>query len=455
MPMLEFFVLASEAAPEIAAATETAAAFAPEALAIGEGLGGFGAFNLGAGATTAGEQLMAEALRNSAMSTVAGGEGASVIGEGMYDQLVNAFNNPTLSNATAYAPTASTSTVASDAYLNNPLVNQASTEGIANLKVPPAGVNPTGYGFNPASTGIDGYTASATPSFYTPDIGSTAPNLLSPSSGAGQQALMNAQYPTSPLQSGFDKALSYMEKHPFQTGIAGYTIANKLGMFDPKRQGYSSPQYSSKLYPLSANFQPSVATPNVYRPRYAAEGGIMMAAGGSYEDEPMGDVEQMASGGIASYSRGEKVKNYMEVDPTFLQMIEGKSVDYLPESVSIPRTGINYDLDPDTRYKDSLTASMIREGKINAKAGVKPYANLKRPTPLGTLNLAPPGVKAAAAAADEGVETAAHGGIMQAADHYSMGGYASGSVPRLLKGPGDGMSDDIPATIDEIGRAHV
>ena len=54
MPMLEFFVLASEAAPEIAAATETAAAFAPEALAIGEGLGGFGAFNLGAGATTAG-----------------------------------------------------------------------------------------------------------------------------------------------------------------------------------------------------------------------------------------------------------------------------------------------------------------------------------------------------------------------------------------------------------------
>ena len=34
------------------------------------------------------------------------------------------------------------------------------------------------------------------------------------------------------------------------------------------------------------------------------------------------------------------------------------------------------------------------------------------------------------------------------ADRYNMGGYASGSVPRLLKGPGDGMSDDIPANID-------
>jgi hypothetical protein len=36
---------------------------------------------------------------------------------------------------------------------------------------------------------------------------------------------------------------------------------------------------------------------------------------------------------------------------------------------------------------------------------------------------------------------AAGGGIM------SLGGYAAGGNPRLLKGPGDGMSDNIPATI--------
>ena len=30
---------------------------------------------------------------------------------------------------------------------------------------------------------------------------------------------------------------------------------------------------------------------------------------------------------------------------------------------------------------------------------------------------------------------------------YNLGGYASGGNPRLLKGPGDGMSDNIPATI--------
>jgi hypothetical protein len=30
---------------------------------------------------------------------------------------------------------------------------------------------------------------------------------------------------------------------------------------------------------------------------------------------------------------------------------------------------------------------------------------------------------------------------------YNLGGYADGGNPRLLKGPGDGMSDNIPAVI--------
>jgi hypothetical protein len=44
---------------------------------------------------------------------------------------------------------------------------------------------------------------------------------------------------------------------------------------------------------------------------------------------------------------------------------------------------------------------------------------------------------------------AASGGIMSLAGGgmTSLGGYASGGNPRLLKGPGDGMSDNIPATI--------
>jgi hypothetical protein len=50
----------------------------------------------------------------------------------------------------------------------------------------------------------------------------------------------------------------------------------------------------------------------------------------------------------------------------------------------------------------------------------------------------------------EFVQQAAQGGIMSLAaggQVPSLGGYAAGGNPRLLRGPGDGMSDNIPATI--------
>ena len=47
---------------------------------------------------------------------------------------------------------------------------------------------------------------------------------------------------------------------------------------------------------------------------------------------------------------------------------------------------------------------------------------------------------------------AAQGGLMSLAQGGSLGGYSDGG--RLLRGPGDGMSDNIPASI-KIGRAHV
>ena len=52
--------------------------------------------------------------------------------------------------------------------------------------------------------------------------------------------------------------------------------------------------------------------------------------------------------------------------------------------------------------------------------------------------------------APEFTKNAARGGIMALASGGqipSLGGYAAGGNPRLLKGPGDGMSDNIPATI--------
>jgi hypothetical protein len=45
--------------------------------------------------------------------------------------------------------------------------------------------------------------------------------------------------------------------------------------------------------------------------------------------------------------------------------------------------------------------------------------------------------------AKTGIPEFASGGIAG----YNLGGYAAGGNPRLLKGPGDGMSDNIPAVI--------
>jgi hypothetical protein len=161
-----------------------------------------------------------------------------------------------------------------------------------------------------------------------------------------------------------------------------------------------------KLKRLSANFQGSTPVqPNpYYRPRglgYAAGGDVMMAAGGSYEDEPMSDDIGMAAGGIAHYSNQGRVRD-------------------LPESVGVPRTGIFRDTDSDTARKDALEAAMIRNRKL-AKA-----SNIK---------LAPMPKTSVKGLGD--VEEMAGGG--------SLGGYSDGG--RMLKGPGDGMSDSIPATI--------
>jgi hypothetical protein len=239
-----------------------------------------------------------------------------------------------------------------------------------------------------------------------------------------------------------------MERNPFMTMSLGYMGLNALGAFDPNNAQMPDKKYKGSLsnYRMSPNFQPSRATPNVYTPRYAAEGGIMMAAGGTYEDEPMGDIPGMAAGGIASYARGRRVDSQGELNE-YMKMMEGEAPRQAPDPEYVGKTGIMYDLDPETRYKDALTASMIRMGKVNSKANYAPYKNMQRPNAMGGINLSAPGMKKEAAGSSDDEREAAAGGIMQA-DRYNMGGYASGSVPRLLKGPGDGMSDNIPATID-------
>jgi hypothetical protein len=101
---------------------------------------------------------------------------------------------------------------------------------------------------------------------------------------------------------------------------------------------------------------------------------------------------------------------------------------HLPSSPSMPAGGIYRDTDPDTANKDAYNAALIRLQKVNKAAGTKGLTMPKAAmTQLG--------------GAFDSVEDKAGGGIA----HYNLGGYSDGG--RMLKGPGDGMSDSIPASI--------
>jgi hypothetical protein len=85
--------------------------------------------------------------------------------------------------------------------------------------------------------------------------------------------------------------------------------------------------------------------------------------------------------------------------------------------------GLYRDDNPTTRGQDSFTAALTRLNERQKKANIKGLPGLKAAMqPLGNI------------------EEAAKGGIMS-----SLGGYSDGG--RMLKGPGDGMSDSIPASI--------
>jgi len=157
--------------------------------------------------------------------------------------------------------------------------------------------------------------------------------------------------------------------------------------------------------------------------------------------DPMtGEMIGFASGGVTGYADGDLVEL---ADPKHSNPL----LDYYSrhskakEMMAKPDVGVFYDTDPDTRHLDALQAAQTRLKKQFGYAQMnQPKTNLNPMPSLGTL----PGAQ------QQAIE-AASGGIMG----YSLGGYATGGNPRLLKGPGDGMSDNIPATIADRQPARL
>jgi hypothetical protein len=329
---------------------------------------------------------------------------------------------------------------------NAPLTAEAVQSAAMNSGIPePVFQNIGGQGVTIPQTspvidgGITSVPQAAPPSSSLVNtMGLEMPGAYTPSNypmGYEGQIPANQFTPPSGLEAGFDKAVKFAEKNPFTAMTGAYMGASALGLLNPNAATFNQEKYDGPLskYKLSPNFQAGSANPAnfQYRPRYAAGGGIMGTA--SY-DIPVGYNE---SEGVQEYARGGSLSDSIE---SYQKMLAGK-----PQAApsSPANVGIYYDQDPDTRYQDALTAAQIRQAKVNQRAYVSPPA-AKRPTPLGKLNMP-------TSAKSKGDVEAASGGIMQS----SLGGYAAGGNPRLLKGPGDGMSDNIPATINRRQPARL
>ena len=308
---------------------------------------------------------------------------------------------------------------------------------------------------------------------YDPQFGANVTPSYLPSAMAPPAAA------PSGLQAGFQQALDFAKQNPLSAASMGYTAYSLLKK--PPAQEESE-EYNGILtkYKMSPNFKGRQANPAdfQYTPKMYAEGGIMQAYAGGGPVEAMSNANAIGANTgypMADINKGEYATPWQTpisrnviadaadtgVNPMTGEMrfaYGGKTsselaMDYYDRMTRRPDApapargplsggighdaGIYYDLDPDTRYLDPVTAAQIRQAKVNKRANVQ-LPSMKRPTPMGQINLAPPGMKAQDGG---GMTEAAQGGIM------SLGGYAAGGNPRLLKGPGDGMSDNIPATI--------
>jgi hypothetical protein len=338
------------------------------------------------------------------------------------------------------------------------------------------------------------------PGFEPSPVGSelaTTPPGTPPSPAPGPSNLVS-EPSTNPFLDGAKDTLKWMDQNPFKTGAIGYLGLQATGALNQKPQQVS-PQKSTfkNPYYFSDKFQGSNPDPNVYKPSYAgyAAGGITQASAptpglmdgsqaanvnfmgkdmypmsqqnGSYYATPtqmptsaqqsMANYESntnpltgeisMAQGGIARYYRGELATStggrgdVYGATQRFLDMYDPQSKYNPPTEKGDP--GIFRDTNPSTRDKLAPDAGRIRQDAIAKRTQVNTRAKFpKASVRMGEINLRPQGAEREEDNSDS-VLNAARGGIMQA----GLGSYAAGGNPRLLKGPGDGMSDNIPATI--------
>ena len=436
---------------------------------------GFALPELGAGASTLGSALGSEiapavlqqAVTPAAEGVIAGGEGA---GAGITSATPSAVQTGA---ALPEAPSAGINQIASanvpggpvtdvgvnpdytawknaidtNQFVPNQELSSEVLQASGNAPAPsaPSGTENLGQGLKPNPPGIGTQTISpGTLSAPSQPYGinpGTAPGggISGGPLGTGVNPSLANLAPTTPESGFMDGFSNFVDKHPFMTGAGIYAVANATGMLNPPRQTFGQQNTGGfySPYRFSPNFQGTHPNPSdyQYKPNYSG------MAGSSYAEGGITSVPRYSTGDLTTTPGGRG--DVYSATQRFLNMYDPASRYQAP--AGLPDVGIVTDTSPSTRYQDAATAAATRQNAINKKANVNVPTNYGIPTrTIGQLNFAPQTGKPQQQTADNSDQVlAASGGIMG----YSLGGYASGGNPRLLQGPGDGMSDNIPATI--------
>jgi len=255
-----------------------------------------------------------------------------------------------------------------------------------------------------------------------------------PPAGYGAQVNQNL----SNIGAGFNQATSslsnagqFLKANPGSVAMLGGTALSALGAFNqPSLPVQTSGQTNPfNIKPISPNFQgqfPAQPQPyyqaqydnyvkNPYSMATAKRGGVM-----KYSGADGSDVQQ----GLAMISKRPVLQATPERDSTYV------------------------DVDPDTKNLDAYNAAMTNLLKLQKLAHLAPTkSGLGAVSPLGSNIQTLSQDQLAAEAAQKDIQknspvvnTAKEGGLQSHLGDYSDGG-------RLLKGPGDGVSDGIPAVI--------
>ena len=214
--------------------------------------------------------------------------------------------------------------------------------------------------------------------------------------------------------------------------LAGYQALNQQDPYTPPAKDtnpmhlkVNSPNFQAMLPEQPTPYQPVYRNyvTNPYNPYTAKNGGLM-------------DVHKYASAGLADLEDMPKVskKDLLEAEQKAIADInKGAAMFKRPvKEIPVEESTIYVDRDPNTANLNAEQAAAHRASAVAVLAQMPSsyFAGMQKFPSLGTISTDP--VVAS---------KYAHGGLPD----YHLGDYSDGG--RLLKGPGDGVSDSIPATI--------